>query len=142
MNDYKIILTASPQAEDIKAIEHGLTAYNASQGIPFDWVPLGIFIRGPGDEILGGLKGGTYWGWLYVGTLWIHEDLRGRGFGRWLLSLAEEEAIKRDCKHSFLDTTSFQALPFYQKQGYMLYSQLDDFPPGHSRYFLRKSLRE
>jgi hypothetical protein len=37
-------------------------------------------------------------------------------------------------------TTSFQALLFYQKCAYTLYSQLDDFPPGHSRYSLKKEL--
>ena len=30
----------------------------------------------------------------------------------------------------------------YQKYGYELYGQLDDFPPGHTRYYLKKRLRE
>ena len=34
--------------------------------------------------------------------------------------------------------TSFQALPFYQKYGYQVWGQLDDFPPGHTHYYLRK----
>lgn len=35
---------------------------------------------------------------------------------------------------------SFQALPFYQKQGYEIFGTLDRFPDAHQRYFLRKTL--
>jgi hypothetical protein len=40
----------------------------------------------------------------------------------------------------FLETLSFQALPFYEKLGYTVFSRLDDFPPGGARYALTKSL--
>jgi hypothetical protein len=39
-----------------------------------------------------------------------------------------------------LETTSFQALPFYQKQGYEVFGQLPDMPPGHISYFLKKQI--
>ena len=35
---------------------------------------------------------------------------------------------------------SFQALGFYQKRGYTVAGQLDGYPPGHTKYFLRKEL--
>jgi hypothetical protein len=41
-----------------------------------------------------------------------------------------------------LDTMSFQALPFYQKQGYTVFGILEDLPEGHRRYYLRKDLEE
>ena len=34
----------------------------------------------------------------------------------------------------------FQALPFYEKCGYIIFGALEDYPIGHSRYFVRKSL--
>jgi GNAT superfamily N-acetyltransferase len=74
--------------------------------------------------------------------LWLAEEVRGQGFGSQLLSMAEGEARQRGCHHAFVDTTSFQALPFYQKCGYTLYAQLEDFPPGHRRYFLKKEFAE
>ena len=49
-------------------------------------------------------------------------------------------AARRGCHRASLDTTSFQALPFYLKHGYAIWGQLDDFPIGHSRYFLKKAL--
>lgn len=137
---YHIDLTDSPLSEDIQVIHDGLRAYNTSMGAPTDWLTLAIFIRDSGGSILGGLAGGTYWGWLYIAQFWLSESIRRQGLGSQLLAQAEHEGLRRGCRHSFLDTTSFQALPFYQKRGYQLYAQLDDFPSGHCRYFLKKDL--
>ncbi|MDP3936617.1 MAG: hypothetical protein Q8R92_00595 [Deltaproteobacteria bacterium] len=46
----------------------------------------------------------------------------------------------RRCAHAHLDTFSYQARPFYERHGYTLFATLDDYPPGHKRYFLRKAL--
>jgi len=43
-------------------------------------------------------------------------------------------------RHAHLDTFSFQAPDFYQQRGYQVFGQLDDFPPGHRRYYLTKEL--
>jgi len=40
-----------------------------------------------------------------------------------------------------LDTTSFQARPFYEKLGYAVFGTLDDHPLSHAHYLLRKQLR-
>ena len=140
MCKYRITLTDSPDPEDVKLVREGLENFNTSMGVELDWVSLATFVRDPDNNVVGGLTGGTYWGWLYVGLFWLAEDVRGQGLGDQLLARAENEAKQRGCCHAFLDTTSFQALPFYHKYGYTLYGQLDDFPPGHSRYFLKKEL--
>jgi GNAT superfamily N-acetyltransferase len=137
---YQIFLTDSPDPEKIRKLNKGLEEFNLAMGAPADWKPLSIFIHDQQGRFLGGLTGGTYWGWLYVGTLWLDGAIRGQGLGRKILAQAEKEAEKRGCRHAFLDTTSFQALPFYLKQGYEQYAQLDDFPPGQARYFLKKDL--
>ena len=51
---------------------------------------------------------------------------------------AQHEAHLRGCRHAYLDTFDFQALGFYQKLGYELFGHLDDYPPGHTKYFLQK----
>jgi hypothetical protein len=56
------------------------------------------------------------------------------------MALAEEEALRRGCAKAFVETLSFQALPFYEKCGYEVFSCLADFPPGGARYALTKNL--
>ncbi len=98
------------------------------------------FVLREGQEIVGGVIGATYWKWLYINLMWIREDLRGKGFGQRLLSLAEAEARKRGAKNAYLDTFSFQAPNFYQKHGYEVFGELPDFPKDHTRFFLKKAL--
>jgi GNAT superfamily N-acetyltransferase len=121
-------------------VRAGLDAYN-QRFVPLPGQqPLNLFVRGPDGAVLGGLLGGTYWAWLYIEIFWLSEDLRGRGLGSKLLAAAEAEALRRGCRHVHLDTIDFQALPFYQKHGYTLFGVLDDKPPGHQSYYLRKDL--
>jgi GNAT superfamily N-acetyltransferase len=102
--------------------------------------PLDIFMRDAGGAIVGGITAATFWGWLDVDTLWVSEELRGRGFGARLLAEAEAEARRRGCRHARLDTYSFQARGFYAKQGYRVVGEMVDFPPGSTFYWLRKDL--
>ncbi len=100
----------------------------------FNWI-----IRQEG-EVLAGLLGDTYWGWLYISILWVNETLRGQGLGSQLLAKAESEAFARDCRNAHLEAHDFQALEFYQKRGYVIFGQLEDLPVGHIKYYLRKKL--
>ena len=90
--------------------------------------------------MVGGLRGNTGWEWLYVDTLAVAEHLRGQDWGTRLLAAAEQEAVRRGCHSAYLDTFDFQALPFYQKQGYAIFGTLAHFPGEHTRYFLQKAL--
>jgi GNAT superfamily N-acetyltransferase len=92
------------------------------------------------DTVKGGLWGHTSYGWLYVQLLVVPEALRGQGVGRQLLQMAEAEALRRGCHGVWLDTFSPQAQGFYESLGYQAFAALADFPMGHSRTFLRKSL--
>ena len=97
-------------------------------------------LQGPGEEIVGGVIAEVYWEWLYLDLLWVREDLRGRGYGHQLLIVAEDEARKKGAKNVFLDTFSFQAPKFYERHGYEVFGELEEFPPGHRRYYFRKRL--
>jgi len=41
--------------------------------------------------------------------------------------------------HRF-DTFDFQARGFYERLGYEAFAELQDFPRGHSRFFMKKTL--
>jgi GNAT superfamily N-acetyltransferase len=90
--------------------------------------------------ISGGLYGFTDRGWLRIEVLVIQEHLRHQGIGARLLLAAEDEARRRGCHSAWLDTFSFQALPFYERHGYTIFGALDQYPDSHTRYFVRKSL--
>jgi GNAT superfamily N-acetyltransferase len=77
---------------------------------------------------------------LHIHLLYVTESMRGTGIGRDLMRQAEEEARRRQCTASWLDTFSFQARGFYERLGYILFGTIEDYPPGHSRFFLKKSL--
>jgi len=78
------------------------------------------------------------WGWLHIDWLWIDERIRKEGWGGRLLATMEQYAGSKGIINVHLETTSFQALPFYQKQGYTVFGELPDMPPGHITYFLKK----
>lgn len=138
---YQITVETDANEDDVAAVFQQLDAYNLQRsGVDTAFLPLNLFLRDDEGAIFGGLIGNTYWGWLYVGVLWVSEALRGQGYGRQLLRQAESIARERGSHHVHLDTMSFQALPFYLKQGYAQFGQLDDMPTGHSRYFLQKAL--
>ena len=121
-------------------IGQGITDYNTEQAGEDGGQNLCFVLQVPDNEVVGGVIGSTYWGWLYINLMWIKEEARGHGYGRQLLQLAEDEARQRGAKHAYLDTFSFQALDFYKKYGYEVFGELQDFPPGHQRYFLKKQL--
>lgn len=126
---------------DINVIVKALTECNASKANGETPDYLFITVRDKEKNILGGLLGATYLGWLQIQVVWVSDQLRGNGYGSQLMQLAEDRARERGCPRVFLETLSFQALPFYEKLGYQVASQIADFPPGGTRYALTKILK-
>ena len=140
MPNYSIELETTPNVDDVHAIYDGLSAYNRQYAPHDNYAPVVLALRDPDGKVIGGLVGETYWSWLHVDALWLEESVRGLSFGTKLLNMAEQEAIRRGCRHVHLDTMSFQAQPFYEKQGYTIFGLLEDLPDGHRRIFLKKDL--
>lgn len=141
MKDCTITIEPSPKPEDIQTVRQGLHAYNISHQVPSDFQLLHILLRDETGAVIGGLFGESFWGWLYIRDLWIHERTRRKGFGAKLMAAAEAEALKRGCRHVYLDTFTFQARPFYERLGYEVFGILEDYPAGHKRIFMRKALK-
>jgi GNAT superfamily N-acetyltransferase len=139
-DEYRIAIDPNPDEAAAGIVGRGLRAFNEAHAGEGRYQRLGVFLSAPDGEVAGGLVGATSWDWFYIELLWLPEGLRGRGFGRRLLALAENEARGRGAHHAFLDTFSFQAPDFYTRQGYEIFGELPDFPPGHRRYYLWKRL--
>lgn len=90
--------------------------------------------------ILGGITGSTKMQSLNIQFLWVDERIRGLGYGKHLMKMAEDFAQKKNCRLVKVDTFSFQAPEFYKSLGYEVYGIIEDFPEGYNHYFLMKKL--
>ena len=121
-------------------IVNGLDSYNiAATKLP-DYFPVNFVLRGERGDVLGGVLGQLWGGWLQVTYLWVSEAVRGVGHGTRLMKAAETYARSRGAIEAAVETYSFQARPFYERLGYEVFSTLDGYPPGHVKFFLRKAL--
>ncbi len=137
---YNIVYVDDPEESAWGIIGRGISTYNKQQAGEQKFQRLCFVLQAPDQTIAGGVIGELYWDWLYVDLLWVKDELRGRGYGHRLLTVFEQEARRRGAKNAYLDTFSFQAPDFYKRHGYRVFGELENFPPGHQRYFLTKQL--
>jgi ribosomal protein S18 acetylase RimI-like enzyme len=135
-----LALTAAPTPAEEAGVRDALREANTAAGFPHDVRPLVVVIRDEAGAVIGGLWGRTNWSWLYVENLAVPAALRGQGIGRRALAMAEAEARARGCVGIRLDTYSFQARGFYEKQGYAVVGLIEDCPPGETRFTMTKRL--
>lgn len=137
---YSLRIEQNPNPKDTEIVREGLNQYNRAHADSGELTELAIILRDKNGKVIGGLLGGTYWRYLNVDVLWVEEGFRRKGAGSKLLGAAEQEAVRRRCRYAHLNTHDFQAVDFYRRHGYAIVGQLDDLPPGHTRYLMRKSL--
>jgi len=133
-------LTSQPSAEEEKAARDALWDANTAAGHPRDRQGLSVLLRDADGTVVGGLIGATGWGWLYIENLALPPVLRGAGWGRKLMRAAEDEARRRGCTGIRLDTYTFQARGFYERLGFGVVGQIEDCPPGATRFTMTKRL--
>ena len=132
--------------EDGDYIDERICEYNLSQApAKSDPKPtVGWFGRkmtdGDGTIIAGCTAVRTVWGTAELDFLWVDEAHRRQGLGTKLLCQVEQIIKESGCTIIQLDTFDWQARGFYEKNGYALFGTLEDCPPGHCRYYMKKSL--
>ena len=130
----------NPSEKEADLIRNALKEYNTKHVGDDRHSVLNIIEYDESGNIVGGILGGTYWGWMYIDILWVRQDRRREGIGSKLLAEAEKEACRRGCHHVHVDTMSWQAPEFYKKYGYQVIGILPDIPEGYQKYLLIKSL--
>ncbi len=121
-------------------VTDGVVYHNIARTGHDTWYPVRYYLRGEADAILGGLLGHIWGRWLHINIVWVDHAARGKGHAKAMMIAAEEYARKRGCIGAHLETFSFQARPLYEKLGYEVFGQIDDYPPGHTNFFLKKRL--
>ncbi len=138
--NFKLELSDVADEEVRKLIVAPLVEYNTSQAGPGNGRPLVITMKDESEQIVGGLWGYTGYEWLFTQLLVVPSSQRGSGVGTKLMLMAESEAMRRGCIGAWLDTFEFQARGFYERIGYECFAELQNYPTGYSRYFLKKAL--
>jgi GNAT superfamily N-acetyltransferase len=123
-------------------IVNGVDNYNIAATGMAAYFPVNFVLRSERDDVIGGILGQLWGGWLQITFLWVAEAARGQGYGRRLVQAAEDYARARGAVGATLETFSFQARPFYERLGYEAFGTLDEYPPGHAKFFLRKTLSQ
>lgn len=137
--EYK--LDIEPSDSDINEIRGGLIKHNTPflKGIPRSQV---AYYAQRDEKKVAGIIADLWGNWLLIKFLWVDESVRGQQVGSELITLLEGYAVSKGCKSALVDTLSFQARPFYEKQGYKCQMVLDNYPMDSSLAFLTKILVE
>lgn len=86
------------------------------------------------NKIIGGITAHKKMEWLDVDILFINENFRKNRIGSKLVSAAVEYCQKEKLIGIHLYTLDFQAKGFYEKQGFKLIAEIEDWPKGITRY--------
>ena len=126
-----------PSKEGKKYVSQQFIAYTNQQSGVFPSKELNLFGYAPDGQIIAGLFGNIFWGWLHIDTLWVSESYRKGGIGTSLMDRAEAEALAMGVNRAYLESTDFQAVGFYEKRGYQVFAQLENQPPRHICYYMK-----
>ncbi|MBG6037561.1 GNAT family N-acetyltransferase [Proteus cibarius] len=132
-------ITTNPTPNEINEIYEGLLTHNLRYIQMEQYSPLAVFKEDNGKKI-GGITGDILGNWLRIRYLWVDKAYRGQNIGTELLQTMELVAKEKGAKYAEVDTFSFQALPFYQKQGFVIFGTLENYPISDKKYYLRKKL--
>lgn len=135
----QIEIETAPDKDVQRLIDEGLDIFNAERAGPDNAEDLWVIARGSDGKVCGGLKGRTFYGWLFIDWLWVSSSARGHGIGRHLMTKAEDAARQRGCLGAYVDTFSFQAPDFYRQNGYEEFGRIEGLPPGHACIWLKKT---
>jgi GNAT superfamily N-acetyltransferase len=140
MGSVTITLDAHPTANDLRQLLDGVRSFN--QALSGNERPRAVacFLRDQEGRIVGGAQGDLWGRSVHIAAMWVAAEYRGKGHGSALLRAIEDYAATQGYRLSYLETTSFQARPFYEKLGYQLFGELQGIDDDCTLYFLRKNL--
>lgn len=135
-------LDENPGANDFRIIVDGVRNFNREQtGHPRPRA-VAYFLRDNDGQVVGGVQANLWGRSAHIDALWVDDKVRGEGHGSQLMKSIEQYVAAHGYPLVYLETASFQALPFYEGLGYRIFGQLEGISEGHTLFFLRKDLSE
>lgn len=95
-----------------------------------------------GDKLVGGAIGFVEYNWYVLDLLYVDGAYRGQNIGTALMKQVEAYSQDLGLTGIKLETWDFQAKGFYEKNGFSVFAELKDCPPGTTVYYLKKHLKE
>jgi len=135
---YKIDYESHPIQKDLDVLSRGIALHAKDNNIQGSIEPFAFFIRDENSKIKAGCNGFILYSWLYVDQLWVDKALRRQGYGRTLMSAAEELAVNKKCVSAAVNTATWEALDFYKKLGYRVEFTRRGWAGDSEFYFMRK----
>jgi GNAT superfamily N-acetyltransferase len=134
-------ITIEPPDEAVtELVRASLGAFNRAAVDRPDREYFNIALRNAKGRLQGCLIASLRFDVMNIQDLLIEEPHRRDGYGARLVAVAEDEARRRGARLSCVMTFSWQAQPFYEKQGYEVFAEVPFQNGAHTLYWLRKSL--
>lgn len=132
---------------EYERIQQGFDEHTRKKGVKVQDAKRFTVMAMDGNQMAGTASGlayqdeGEYSGWFYLTDLFVEAAFRGQGIGAKLLEQIEQEVYNAGVRHAWTWTAGYEAPPFYQKQGYEIFAELENwYSDGSSRVALRKAL--
>lgn len=77
---------------------------------------------------------------LYVSTVFVDEDCRGKGYGKLLVKEMEKRAKEMGVNTIRLDTFSWQGKDFYEELNFEIVGSYENKDDGYAEYFFLKRI--
>jgi Acetyltransferase (GNAT) family. len=129
-----------PRPEDFRVVLDGVYAFIRAQTGYEPPRQVAYFFRDERGKIVGGVRGSLWGRAIHIDAVWVDEAQRGRGLGTKLMTAIEEYAASSGHPLVYLETASFQALPFYQGLDYEVFGELPEISNGETLFFMMKEL--
>lgn len=143
--EMRLQITSEINKADKQIVENALYTFNLKH-FPVDlrgrYEEINLYLKDENGIVRGGILAEVCWNWLEIHTFMIDEDIRKTGFGTKLLAEIETIALEKECDFIKVDTLSFQALGFYEKNGYQVYGSIDNVGRDFEHYYLKKDLKK
>lgn len=146
MSDIRI-LNREMSPKEFTRMKTGFDEHTLEHGVEIQTADRFGFVAMDGAQFIGcssclAYKNGeTYSGWAYLTDLFVERPYRSQDIGSELLKQLEVEIADLGVKHLYTWTAGYEAPPFYQKQGYEIFTEMENwYSDGSSRVGLRKEL--
>ena len=134
----KLEIDQTSTLAELQQIEDNLIAYNNTFVVE-DYQAFNLIVRDEENKVIAGVTGFSHWHRGYIKYLWVDHEHRRNGIGSMLLTSVDELLKERNCKGVEVDTMSFQAPGFYEKNGLSKHGLVKNFAQGYDCIFFTKN---